>query len=496
MVLSLDIINDLLFTGIKIAIMAYSVMAVVATSHDSSAACRHRMLLFGLAACIALPLLSHSLPAIALPIVPALAAQTAQIEFSSLASITRQPVIAPLIGVYVLLSLWFFSKLISGLWQLRALGQRATIIPVESLSDTCRQPLAVVRPVKLLAAHDLHTPMIWGWLRPKLALPQSYREWNEPRLRHVLLHELAHLRRGDWTITLFAHAVVCLLWPLACIWTLRKQLLWYAEVACDDQVLSAGVSRPDYAASLLSFTHTRPVGFPGNSLIDPSQVFRRIHTVLDGARTVQSSQRPPLALAGIGLMLLLPVSALQLTPREPATDAAIHLLPLQITRPEQPAHRPPPVDSTDVDWQTLKSNLLADAPPAPGKPQHRWRVDSHPLPMEASTRQPLWQPRQVPLDAPLHNTVRVLPIYPKRALQRGREGHVTVEFDITARGTVVNEKVVEAVPPGVFDDAALEALRQYRYSPGHDNAQGTIVQRRREIFRFNLNEDAKLTSGQ
>ncbi len=486
MVLSLDIINDLLLTAIKIAIVAYSIMAIVATSHDSSAACRHRMLLFALAACIALPILSHCLPTLAWPIVPAFAAHAAQIEFSSLASVTHHPVVALLIGVYAALSLWFFSRLAWGLWQLRALRQRATIVPTESLPDSCRQPLVGARPVTLLAAHGLHTPMIWGWLHPRLALPRRFHQWHEPRLRHVLLHEMAHLRRGDWATTLFAHAVVCLLWPLACVWTLRKQLLWYAEVACDDQVLSAGVSRPDYATSLLSFTHTGPVGLPGNSLIDPPQVFRRIQTVLDGARTVQSSQRPPLALAGIGLMLLLPVSALQLTPMEPATDAAIHLLPLQITRPEQPAHRPPPVDSTDVDWQTLKSNLLADAPPAPGKPQHRWRVDSHPLPVEASTRQPLWQPRQVPLDAPLHNTVRVLPIYPKRALQRGREGHVTVEFDITARGTVVNEKVVEAAPPGVFDDAALDALRQYRYSPSYADAPGTIVQRRREIFRFSF----------
>src|SRR5690606_19919606 len=122
------------------------------------------------------------------------------------------------------------------------------------------------------------------------------------------------------------------------------------------------------------------------------------------------------------------------------------------------------------------------------KPEHRWTVDTRPAPVEANKLHAPWQPQQIPLDVPPHNTVRVLPVYPKRALSRGHEGYVTVEFDITSRGTVVNEQVVEATPPGVFDNAALEALRQYRYSPSLDNDQETIVQRRREIFRFNLNE--------
>ncbi|MFO0688773.1 MAG: energy transducer TonB [Myxococcota bacterium] len=61
--------------------------------------------------------------------------------------------------------------------------------------------------------------------------------------------------------------------------------------------------------------------------------------------------------------------------------------------------------------------------------------------------------------------VRVPPQYPERAQQRGIEGRVLVQFTITKSGSVRDPKVVASEPPGVFDQAAVKAVLQWKYNP-------------------------------
>ena len=61
--------------------------------------------------------------------------------------------------------------------------------------------------------------------------------------------------------------------------------------------------------------------------------------------------------------------------------------------------------------------------------------------------------------------VRVAAVYPRRALQRGIEGYVDVEFTVSKLGSVTNPKVIQASPEGIFDQAALDATLKYKYKP-------------------------------
>ena len=61
--------------------------------------------------------------------------------------------------------------------------------------------------------------------------------------------------------------------------------------------------------------------------------------------------------------------------------------------------------------------------------------------------------------------VRVEPIYPQRAAQRGIEGWVEMEFTITPAGTVKNPVVTAFEPSSVFNRAALKAIRKWKYNP-------------------------------
>jgi protein TonB len=71
--------------------------------------------------------------------------------------------------------------------------------------------------------------------------------------------------------------------------------------------------------------------------------------------------------------------------------------------------------------------------------------------------------------------VRINPDYPPRALSRGLEGWVQVQFTITATGTVKEAVVVNAQPKNIFDDAALKAIARWRYNPKVES--GVAVER-------------------
>lgn len=63
----------------------------------------------------------------------------------------------------------------------------------------------------------------------------------------------------------------------------------------------------------------------------------------------------------------------------------------------------------------------------------------------------------------------VAPTYPRKALDQGLEGWVDLEFTVDASGAIRDIVVRNAVPTGVFEQAAVEALARWRYQPAqHD----------------------------
>ena len=84
--------------------------------------------------------------------------------------------------------------------------------------------------------------------------------------------------------------------------------------------------------------------------------------------------------------------------------------------------------------------------------------------------------------------VRINPDYPQRALSRGIEGWVLVEFTITPSGTVADPKVIDADPKGIFEEPALKAIARWKYNPKVE--EGVAVERRgiRVVLRFDLED--------
>ena len=62
-------------------------------------------------------------------------------------------------------------------------------------------------------------------------------------------------------------------------------------------------------------------------------------------------------------------------------------------------------------------------------------------------------------------------VFPPDAEAQHIEGYAIVGYDVTADGTVTNAEVIESVPPGVFDEAALTAVRSWRFQPAVRNGE-------------------------
>jgi len=73
-------------------------------------------------------------------------------------------------------------------------------------------------------------------------------------------------------------------------------------------------------------------------------------------------------------------------------------------------------------------------------------------------------------------SVRVPPEYPASAEARGESGYVALTFSIDRMGKPYNLAVVESQPPGVFDEAALRSVRQWRYCPPRGPSEGFRVE--------------------
>ena len=70
------------------------------------------------------------------------------------------------------------------------------------------------------------------------------------------------------------------------------------------------------------------------------------------------------------------------------------------------------------------------------------------------------------LDHPLTVLSRMPPVYPMGAKRRGIQGWVKVRVVVDARGGVEDVEVIEARPPGVFDESVIRSVRGWRFKPG------------------------------
>jgi protein TonB len=82
--------------------------------------------------------------------------------------------------------------------------------------------------------------------------------------------------------------------------------------------------------------------------------------------------------------------------------------------------------------------------------------------------------------------VRIQPDYPMQARQKGIEGWVDVQFTVGADGSVRNPVVLDAQPKSIFDSAALQAVKGWKYNPKIEGGKPVERAGLRVRIRFEL----------
>jgi len=180
--------------------------------------------------------------------------------------------------------------LIAGLIRLSWLSAHADRLvtgPWLRLTRELSHSIGLSRPVALLQSDHSSLPVTWGFARPKIVLPTTADEWSDERLRVVLLHELAHIKRGDWLTLLAVEGLRAVYWFNPLLWIISRRLRQECEQACDDAVLGGGVDSVEYASHLLALarsTVTRRAffsRFPAPAMARPSSLQRRFRAMLN-----------------------------------------------------------------------------------------------------------------------------------------------------------------------------------------------------------------------
>jgi TonB family protein len=345
----------LIGTAIKSMAVLAAAFIVAFLMRGRSAASRHLVWIAAAVALLALPLLSTLMPQLQVPgtsvliSTPMFSATVTGTEASKTApsaaigstqtTVTQTAVTQTASSLVnwrlALLVLWAagaflgFARMIAGssaVWRAR---RNAKPLTDRALAVELAESLGIHRHVDFLESRAGSMPMTIGALHPALFMPSDASEWSEDRRRSVLLHELAHISRGDVALQLFARVAFILYWWNPLLWVASRELTKERERATDDLVLNAGTRASDYAGHLLEIARTArltaSMGWAAIAVARRSQLEGRLMAILDSDVNRKTRGRAGgWIAAAVAIALVAPLAALH------AQDAQKQAIPADV----------------------------------------------------------------------------------------------------------------------------------------------------------------------
>jgi HEAT repeat protein/beta-lactamase regulating signal transducer with metallopeptidase domain len=383
---------------VKATILLATAGALSVVLRRASAAVRHLFWTLGLLGTLALPALSIALPAwhvamIELPAVgqpietigasappPIRSAGAAGLNAATTDTVEpagvrpRAPAagwVSSLSWPATLLLVWLagaaaiLARLAVGLaaveWMSRR-TERVTEAPWLLQAQALAAELGIAQRITFLRSGRAAMPMACGIFRPAVLMPSDADHWPADRLRIVLLHELAHVKRRDCLTHVLAQVACAVYWfnPLA--WIAARHVRAERERACDDLVLACGTPGADYADQLIEVARVMRAGrFPailaGASLAmaHRSQLEGRLMAILDPTVPRSGLSRVRTAAA----TLVFAVAVMPLASLQPwSVEAAPSTPPTPAAAGQTPAPRPDaaPISVPDPDPAAQRSH--------------------------------------------------------------------------------------------------------------------------------------------
>ena len=318
----------------------------------SSAAARHLVWLVAIAAMLALPLLSASLPAWRVALLPAPAVDATVTEQSivtlpeaaspsmgelvsneaSAATLTAATSFetpaargapAPRDWGRVAFFIWSLGAALVALpmllghvrvWLISRTARPATDGAWGALAFVLPDSLGLGGRVRVMVSERATMPMAFGIANPTVLLPARVEQWSYARRRDVMLHELSHVARRDCLTQLIAQAACALYWFDPLVWLAARALRVERERACDDAVVRAGARPSEYATHLLQVARDlripRSASLATVCMARRSQLSERLLAILDERRNRRTvSRRLAVPAWIIAILIVIPAAA-------------------------------------------------------------------------------------------------------------------------------------------------------------------------------------------
>lgn len=165
----------------------------------------------------------------------------------------RQALLCMLASGCAIRALW----LAAGFGKLRRWRRNAAVFsPLAPRLDALRASIAPQVEFRLSPA--LSGPVTFGLARPVVVLPDRFTELPSDIQEAIVCHELLHVRRRDWIVTVAEQAVRAALWFHPAIWWLTGQAQLAREQTVDRDVVARTGNRAQYLNALLAIAGNRP----------------------------------------------------------------------------------------------------------------------------------------------------------------------------------------------------------------------------------------------
>lgn len=263
---------------------------------------------------------------------PTVMASGPALQYGSVDSIASQASRAVHYAVPVLQILWLVGFLVScgivvgrsavffSAWRRHRLCTDSRLLDV---LEECKASLGVTIPIGLIVDEKIPAPAVLGWLRPRLLLPASFaREASEDSLRHVLRHELAHVRAADIAAGWVFALVRCVHWFNPAAYFLHREWIRCREEAADE----AAVQADDRTRASRAYVETL-LGMAAESSLAPNlagigESFRHLRRRIDRIMKTQH-RKPRMLLTALVAVILGGLATLQPGHAESPKDQAV-----------------------------------------------------------------------------------------------------------------------------------------------------------------------------
>src|SRR5262245_16284706 len=321
-------------------------LTIVMLSRRARASVRHLLLAATLAAVLALPLIVWAVPEVIIGVPASQASESTDSRPAGQPVALTVPTVASLPNratesapwslpgwLTIFRTVWLagaFLLLAQLAIDLRRLyrTRREGLLWMESreLMQWLASECGIRRKVEVLLHDGIQGPQTCGIWRPVILLPDEASKWNEADLRRALVHELEHVRRGDWAIQLAARATCVLYWFHPLVWVALRRLSLEAERAADDAVVQSA-EHTEYAEQLVSLAGRRSKARtqPALGMANRSDLSARVSALLDDSqRRGRAGWRPTasvLSVASLVALTLAPVRAVTQAKKQTSASA-------------------------------------------------------------------------------------------------------------------------------------------------------------------------------